>query len=387
MLGELSRRCKSIGISGVHGKTTTTMMVAAIVRELSLPGSVIAGGASTATDAPASVVQGDRFFVAETCEWRRHFLSFSPSVLVVTSVEADHLDYFKDGADVEDAFVEYAQRLPQSGEVLFCADDPGASRVARRVAETRGDIRLAPYGFSATGEGRLSDLRFSDGLVMFRAGETDLELHVPGEHNVLNAAAAAMVTHRLAAEFGGPSATRRDIEGAIRMALGRFTGSRRRSEVIGRKAGIIVLDDYAHHPTAIRATLEGFRQFYTGRRLIVDFMSHTYSRTRALAEQFGEALSVADVVILHDIYASARETNPGGIDGTILVGPTAAAAKRRGHPCEVHYEADVMSAVPFVRSIVKSGDLFVTMGAGDNWRIGRALLGQLGADEETEAVR
>ena len=378
VLGALSQRCPSVGVSGVHGKTTTTMMIAAAVRALGLPGSVIAGGAPTESGGRAAVTQGNRFFVAETCEYRRHFLSFSPSILVVTSVEADHLDYFRDAADVEDAFVEYALRLCDGGELVYCADNAGAARVADRVAELRSDIVLVPYGFGAAGEGRVSDLSLGDGAVAFRCGDIAYTLRVPGEHNVLNAAAAALVTRRLAtryaADTGRSSATEPDIRGA----LAGFTGSRRRSELVGRANDIVILDDYAHHPTAIATTLNGYRRFYEGRRLVVDFMSHTYSRTRALAVEFGDALSVADVVVLHDIYASARETNPGGIDGSVLVEPTRAAATRRGTKCEVHYEADVMASLPLIESIIRPGDLFVTMGAGDNWRVGRALLEALG---------
>jgi UDP-N-acetylmuramate--alanine ligase len=375
-LGEFSSRLPSVGIAGVHGKTTTTMMIAAIVAHLGLPGSVLAGGATLGGDRRATVSTGDRFFVAETCEYRRSFLSFRPRLMVITSVEADHLDYYRDAHDVEHAFLEYARLLPVDGELIYCADDQGASRVAARIASERPELTISSYGFSAAGEGRISGRRQEAGASRFRLADDELVLHVPGAHSVLNATAAILVCRRLAAWSDVESDTERFSQG-VRAALDRFSGSRRRSEIIGVVDDIVVVDDYAHHPTAIRATLEGFRSFYSGRRIVLDFMSHTYSRTLALRDQFGEALALADIVILHDIYASAREENPGGIDGTVLVAATREALKRRDAAGEVYYVPNLDEGAPLVAGIVRRGDLFVTMGAGDNWRVGQALLSHL----------
>lgn len=366
-LGELSLRQPSVGIAGVHGKTTTTALVACIAQRLRLPGTVLAGSALPDVDGRATLVQGGEFFVAETCEYRRNFLSFSPHLVVVTSVEADHLDFYADAADVEDAFVEYARRLAASGTLVYCADDPGATRVAERARAVRPDLELVPYGLSAAGAGAVEITDRRAGALECTIGGHAFELHVPGDHNALNAAAALLVARAVNGLLHEPLAER-DLLAGAREAIAGFHGTRRRSEVVGEAGGVLVLDDYAHHPTAIAATLAGFRAFYPGRRIVLSFMSHTYSRTRALLDDFARALSAADVLVLHEIYASAREENPGDVDGQSL----ADAAARL--TAAVHYVPDVLDALPLLDRVLERGDLFVTMGAGSNWRLGPRVL-------------
>lgn len=384
-LGAISRRQPSAAIAGVHGKTTTTALVASIVERLRLPWSVLAGSALGVRGERSTLLQGDELFIAETCEYRRHFLAFSPEVLVITSVEADHLDYFEDEADVMAAFLEFAGSLPDGGTLIFCRDDEGARAVASRVASERRDLRLMSYGMHPESDVRVTLAEHPAGSQSFLLGTQRYTLHVPGDHNVLNATAAILVVEELARRHGTPrepgavgAATERYP--AVQAAIGSFHGTRRRSEVIGGAAGVLVLDDYAHHPTAIRSTLSGFRTFYPGRRLVLSFMSHTYSRTLALLDEFAEALTLADVVILHDIYASAREENPGSVDGTVLAD---AARKRigRGNLGAVHYVAEPEDALSLLSSLLESGDLFVTMGAGNNWRLGVAWLEATSGDE------
>lgn len=388
-LGQLSARQPSVGIAGVHGKTTTTAMIASLARELDLPATVLAGSSLADLGGRATLVQGSDFFVAETCEYRRNFLSFSPRAVVITSVEPDHLDYYHDAADIRDAFVEYGRQLPHGGILIYCADDAGASSVARRIRAERPDVELRAYGRSVSGAGSVAVTGREAGRVRCTIGGLPCELHVPGDHNVLNAAAALLVIRLLLtwtadaradqAEAGargaGASAVDPDeLTARAAGALAAFHGTRRRAELVGEAGDVIVLDDYAHHPTAIAATLAGFRAFYPGRRLVLSFMSHTYSRTMALLEEFARALADADVLILHDIYASAREENPGGVDGETL----AAAARRYNE--HVHYVAGVQETVPLLERIIRPGDLFVTMGAGNNWRLGPLLLELLTAE-------
>jgi UDP-N-acetylmuramate--alanine ligase len=199
------------------------------------------------------------------------------------------------------------------------------------------------------------------------AGEFFLPL--PGRHMAWNAAAALALAGELLAAEGralGPA----ELELA-RAALAGFRGTRRRSELVGEAAGVLFLDDYGHHPTEIRATLEGYKSFY-GRRLVVDFMPHTYSRTRALLPQFAECFAPADQVILHRVYASAREQAQDGVDGRTLFREVAAR-----HPAVLYYE-EPSEALEMLAGMLRPGDLFVTMGAGDNWKLGRALLARLG---------
>ncbi|HUX12153.1 MAG TPA: UDP-N-acetylmuramate--L-alanine ligase [Spirochaetia bacterium] len=384
-LGELSRRIPSSGISGVHGKTTTTAMTGIIVKELELTGVVLAGSAVAGFGGRSTLFRGLDFFVAETCEYRRHFLAFSPRHIVLTSVEPDHLDYFRDLEDITQAFVEYALRLPDDGALIYCADDAGASTVAERVAGLRPGIRRIPYGESAEGLYRIEHIAQSPGSISFRipAAGAALELHVPGRHNVLNATAAIALTRELLADRhmerndSSESMSERTA-GTIRRALADFRGSRRRCEIVGEVSGILVIDDYGHHPTAIAKTLEGIAAFYPGRRIVVDFMSHTYSRTEALLEQFGRAFAAADLVITHRIYASAREA-AGSVTGEDL-----AAEIRRNRP-NVRYFPEPLDALPSLVGELRNGDIFVTMGAGDNWKLGRALLtGISGRDGEVD---
>ena len=322
-LGELSRSMPSIGIAGVHGKTTTAALCAAIVRAAGLPGIVLAGSTLSDLGERATLVQGQSFFIAETCEYRRNFLSFHPSVIVVTSIEADHLDYFRDRADIISAFDEYARSLPPRGELIYCADDDGACELAESILRERPDIRRTAYGENADGEGRVVYLPAPPGEIRFSVGRRPFMLRIPGKHNALNAAAALIATDR-ARQIAHPNADEGDTEFAAvaRDAVLEFHGTRRRSEIVGEAGGVLILDDYAHHPTAIAATLAGYREFYPGRRLILDFMSHTYSRTRALLDEFGKALAAADILILHEIYASAREENPGDVDELFSVNVT-----------------------------------------------------------------
>lgn len=370
-LGQVSAQCNSSGIAGVHGKTTTTALAGTILHRLHFPASVLVGSAVASFDGFQTVSDGEEYFVAETCEYRRHFLRFVPRRIIVTSVEPDHLDYFKGYEDILQAFVEYAMMLPAGGALIYCADDRGAAEVARRVAESGLRAELVPYGRQAAG-------RFGLAAIESRPGETRFQLRavpdrwfsvrIPGDHTVLNAVAAIALTFLLFEEKHGRSLSDAEID-TLASALNEFAGSRRRSEVVGEAGGILFLDDYGHHPTAIRTTLAGLRAFYPGRRIILDFMSHTYSRTEALLDDFAECFADADVVILHKIYASAREKS-GRVTGRDLFERVAE------HHEEVYYFDEVREALSFCEGILVPGDLFVTMGAGNNWVLGHELLGR-----------
>lgn len=372
-LGAFSAGLDSSGVSGVHGKTSTTAMIGTIIKALDLKASVLVGSGVANFGGHSTWAAGNDFFIAETCEYRRHFLRFHPRRIILTSVEMDHQDYFKDLTDISQAFVEYAQRLPQGGKLIYCCDEAGAKAVAGRVATLRPDIQLLPYGFTADGTWHIA-LTDSEpetqaftirGLVDQRGGPISFRLGVPGRHNILNAAAALALLHDIYTDhYGLPTA---DTLNAMAEALAEFRGSKRRSEIVGTARGVLFMDDYAHHPTAIRTTLEGFRSFYPNRRIVVDFMSHTYSRTAALLDEFAASFAAADEVILHDIYASAREKYDGSVTGRDLFDKTAAQ-----HPA-VHFFPKPTDAADYLRSNLRLGDLFVTMGAGDNWTLGRSL--------------
>jgi UDP-N-acetylmuramate--alanine ligase len=374
-LGAYSACFDSAGIAGVHGKTTTTVLTGALLRSLGIPAKVLAGGASAAFGGHSTLSLGDKYFAAETCEYRGHFLAFHPKRVILTAVESDHQDFFPTYESIRDAFVEYGKRLPAGGELIYCADDPGASEVAALLKAGDRGLRFIPYGFGAEGEYRIVSYRVERERAFFEiAGfPGELTMRVPGRHEALNAAAAlALVSLLVKKEFGGWNDESRE---AARRAFEDFSGPRRRSEIIGEAGGILFMDDYGHHPTAIRTTLEGLRAFYPKRRLVVSFMSHTYTRTAALLDEFASSLGEADLLALHKIYASARENYSGGITGRTLFekikGPDASAGPRNGE--RVFYTDEPMDAFDALKEKLKPGDLFITLGAGNNWPLGLEL--------------
>lgn len=385
-LGMLSEHADATGIAGVHGKSTSTALAGTIIRALELPATSVVGSMVPDFGDRAASVQGARFFVAETCEYRRHFLSFHPDRIMVTGVEPDHLDYYRDYEDIQGAFRDYAMRLSTGGLLVYCSDDPGAVDVASYVTEKRPDVRLTGYGYSADGRFALTSVTVADEQVQFSlAGfATPLALRVPGRHNAVNCAGVLALVEDMLKVDGHTLDDERWSR--VRDAVLRFAGLKRRSEVVGEVSGITVLDDYAHHPTAIAAELAAVREFYPGRRLVIDFMSHTYSRTAALLEEFAEALVAADVLFLHRIYASAREAQRDGVTGRSL---EQAVRRQLEHNPRARLESltyidTPLDAVEAVVQLLRPGDIFLTMGAGDNWQVGLAVLDTLSKSDSSK---
>lgn len=362
-LGLISRGQPTAAVAGVHGKTTTTAIAGTMAQTAGLPVGVIAGSGVSNFNGRSCLFLGDRGLIAETCEYRRHFLNVAPRWLIVTSIEPDHLDYFKDYKDILSAFIEYALKLPEKGCLIYCADDPGAAELAREVQSRREDLCFIPYGFTAPGDYCIRNYCVeNERLVADVAGFTvPLRLRIPGRHTVLNAVAAAALVFSMGEELG----IKLD-QGKLLQGCEAFRGSKRRSEILGEAGGVLFMDDYAHHPTAIKTTLQGLREFYPGRRIVVDFMSHTYSRTAALLKGFVSAFGDADELILHDIYASARE-HAGGISGQELYRRTAERHR------SVRYFPEPVEALEKLESFLSPGDLFITMGAGNNWIVSHEL--------------
>ena len=366
-LGLLSESSDSSGISGTHGKTTTAALSGLILRAWDLPATILAGSEVSGFGERSTLILGRHYLVAETCEYRRHFLNFRPQRIVVTSVEADHLDYFRDLEDVLEAFLSYCRNLPPEGQLIINSDDRGAGEVLSRIRRDRKDIRIIPYGRSAEGRFRITSIESRAGNTAFELSGVPgpLVLNYPGIHTVYNATAALALSCCIL-ETEGSELTAGLIRGAAE-ALGNYRGSRRRTEVLGTAGGVLFIDDYGHHPTEISSTLAGLKSFYPDRRIVVDFMSHTYSRTKALLEEFATCFQAADLVVLHRIYASARENKDAGVNGKTLFQEVSAH-----HPQAVYFE-EPQEAIPYLQEALKPGDLFVTMGAGDNWRIGREI--------------
>ena len=378
-LGAWSSMFDSTGVCGVHGKTTTTAMCGVLMRAAALPAQVLVGSAVIDFDEMSTISLGGKYFIAETCEYRKHFLSFHPTRIILTSVESDHQDFFPTYESIRDAFVEYCRMLPEGGQLFYCADDSGASEAARIIKNDNRNIKLIPYGFTASGDYQIVSYNVENAKTVFSvAGFSNsgvFKLNIPGRHEVLNAAAALALTTELAKNENGKPLSDVQIQ-AVKNALENFKSTKRRSEIIGEAGGIMFMDDYGHHPTAIKTTLEGIKSFYPNRRLIVSFMSHTYTRTSFLLDEFAHAFNDADIVFFHKIYASARENYKGGVNGQTLYERTASVRKggeggvSRG---ETFYIEEYDDAFKPLCEILKSGDIFLTLGAGNNWPLGKKL--------------
>jgi UDP-N-acetylmuramate--alanine ligase len=362
MLAELMRLKYGIAIAGMHGKTTTTSMVASVLAAGGLDPTVVVGGRVGALGSNARLGKS-QYLVAEADESDRSFLKLSPILSVVTNIDREHMDCYRDMEDVERTFIEFMDRVPFYGMVVACWDNPPLRkllpRVERRVVtyglEDGADFRIVSRDFSGKGGESLSTFRIN-----FKGTDlADFKLRVPGGHNVLNATAAIAVGIGL------------DIQpDDIRHALDEFRGVDRRFQVRGSAAGVTVIDDYGHHPTEIRATLAAARQCGYDRVLVV-FQPHRYSRTKLLMDEFSTAFRDADAVLMLDIYA-ASEKPIEGVTAQVLAQRVRDA---KGRPAE--YIASFADAVEAVAETAQAGDLVLTLGAGNVSQLGPQIIERL----------
>jgi UDP-N-acetylmuramate--alanine ligase len=361
------------------------------MRAADIPAQILVGSAAPDFGGRSTLSVGDRYFIAETCEYRKHFMSFRPRRIILTSVESDHQDYFPTYESIRDAFVEYCRLLPQGGQLIYCADDSGACEVARIIEEDNRGIEFIPYGFTAPGDYKILSYNVENERAVFRiAGmPQEIKMRIPGRHEALNTAAGLALTQALA------NSENRSLDcghiQSIKTALENFKSTKRRSEIIGEAGGIVFMDDYGHHPTAIKTTLEGIKSFYPTRRLIVSFMSHTYTRTAALLEEFSGCFNDADILFLHKIYSSARENysipvEQGGVNGKVLFEKASAFRAIAGKK-ESYYINEIDDAFQPLCEMLKPGDIFVTLGAGNNWPLGEKLLAHFGKINDKPGVR
>ncbi|MGB6688675.1 MAG: UDP-N-acetylmuramate--L-alanine ligase [Terracidiphilus sp.] len=344
MLAELMRLKYGIAIAGMHGKTTTTSMVASVLAAGGLDPTVVVGGRVDALGSNARL-GSSRYMVAEADESDRSFLKLSPILAIVTNLDREHMDCYKDMADVEQAFLAFIDKLPFYGAVTACIDDPQLASILPRAHR-----RIFTYGTKAEANYWIQPLDAKSAcfwrFAVLTAGGLlgPFELHVPGRHNVLNAAAAVAIGHQL--EIPPEQ---------IAEGLKNFSGVDRRFQLRGEARGITVVDDYGHHPTEIRATLAAAREC-GHKRVIVVFQPHRYTRTRDLLEEFGGAFKCADEVVVLPIYAASEEAIPG-ITAELL-------ASRIEGP-KVRFAADFARAAIEVLKTAGEGDLILTLGAGN----------------------
>lgn len=346
----------TVTVAGTHGKTTTTALTAHMLRSVGASPSFAVGANIASLGVNAELGQG-ALFVAEADESDGSFLNYRPNVIIVTNVEADHLDYYGTADAVHQAFVDFARLLPEDGLLICCADDSGAADLARQMRRERPELRVQTYGFAEWADRRLSDAHpESDRFVAtveWGSGESrELNLGIPGEHNLLNATAALAVGLHVGL----------DPDEALQ-ALASFTGAARRFELKGEVASIRVFDDYAHHPTEVTAALRAGRAVADQGELHVIFQPHLFSRTWEFYRQFAQALSLADTVSVLDIYA-ARENPIDGVTSELI-------SDRVDVPSAV---LDKEQAVTRVVESAAPGDVIMTIGAGDVTQLGPQIV-------------
>jgi UDP-N-acetylmuramate--alanine ligase len=364
MLAELMRQKYGVAIAGAHGKTTTTSMIASVLTHGYLAPTIVIGGRLRSTNRNAKLGTG-QFFVAEADESDGSFLRLSPTIAVITTIDEEHLDYYKNLDSIKDAFVEFANKVPFYGAAVVCADDENVRSVMPRITR-----RMLTYGLNGDSDVSATDITQSGLAMRYKAlvkGEIlgEITLRMPGRHNVYNSLAALTVGLELRVEFE-----------AVKRALQEFEGVRRRFEIKGEACGVTVLDDYGHHPTEIRAVLDTARTIWKG-RIIAVFQPHRYTRTSLLAAQFGKAFDSCDHVYLTDIYAAGEEPIKGVSSETI-----GAEVRKRGK-AGVTIRPDLKAIEETIITELASGDVVVTLGAGDIWKFGESLLARLRAGKQS----
>jgi UDP-N-acetylmuramate--alanine ligase len=351
MLAECMRMQYGIGIAGTHGKTTTTSMVGLALTEGGIDPTIIVGGKLSGLGGTNARLGKGEFIVVEADEFDRTFLKLTPTIAALTTLESEHLDTYKDLNDIKAAFIEFSNKVPFYGFVILCLDEPALQDIMPQINK-----KIITYGLTTQADIRAVDINHTEFLssytVKYHGEELGrINLKIPGTHNIKNSLVAVCIAKELGIEFS-----------VIKKALESFTGVYRRFE-IKYNNDILVVDDYAHHPTETSATLAGIRAGWD-RRLIAVFQPHLYSRTRDFYQEFGRSFLNSDIFICTDVYP-ARETPIEGISGEII----ADAARKFGHK-NVIYVQDKNDIPARLMELKKDKDIIVTMGAGDIWKYG-----------------
>jgi UDP-N-acetylmuramate--alanine ligase len=359
MLAELMRLYRhGIAIAGTHGKTTTTSMIAHLMTSAGFDPTVVVGGRVASLGSNARLGRGD-YIVVEADESDGSLLMLTPSLAVLTNIDRDHLDHFSSGIEgIRQCFLAFVNRVPFYGTIVLCLDDPNIQAIIPQIAR-----KSLSYGLTAQAHVSASEIEqrgFESEFVVKAFGRElgRMKLSVPGTHNIYNALAATAVGLDLGIEFG-----------RIAESLGEFRGADRRFQVKGEKQGILLVDDYGHHPTEIQATLAAARN--SGRRTVVLFQPHRYTRTRDLMEEFARSFYDADVLLITDIYPASEEPIEG-----ITSARLAQMVERFGHR-HVEYVGPLASAAARLKEIARAGDLVLTLGAGNVYQAGDEFLESL----------
>ncbi|MCP3872088.1 MAG: UDP-N-acetylmuramate--L-alanine ligase [Desulfobacteraceae bacterium] len=356
MLAELMRIKYSIAISGAHGKTSTTAMVSQILNTAGLDPTVIIGGLLKGLDTNALHGKGE-YIVAEADESDGSFLKYAPAIAAVTNIDLEHLDFYKDIEDIKDNFVQFINSIPFYGLAILCLDNEHIQNILPKI-----HVRYTTYGMTAQSDLQAREILFDGSKSHFKVFHHEkylgqINLNIAGKHNISNALAGIAA----GLEINIPFKT-------IKKALELIEGVKRRLEIKGDKKGIIVMDDYGHHPTEILATLTAIRESYKEKRLMVLFQPHRYTRTKGLFEEFTRSFYQSDILIVLPIYA-ASEKEIKGVDAQHLCD----AIREHGHK-DVSYAPDFTQALSMITHKVKKGDIVLTLGAGDIYTLGEKLV-------------
>jgi len=358
MLAELMRMKHGIAIAGTHGKTTTTSMVATVLSHGDIDPTVVIGGRLDSIGSNAKLGQGE-FLVAEADESDGSFLKLSPTIAVVTNVDEDHLDFYQDLDEIRATFIDFINKVPFYGLVILCLDDENLQGMIPQVKK-----RLVTYGLTSQADFQATEIEHQADRTSFMVhyrGEAlgRLNMCMPGRHNVLNALAAVAVGMELDLPFA-----------VIAEGFQDFGGVQRRFQVKGEAQGIMVVDDYGHHPVEVKATLAAARAGWN-KRVVAVFQPHRYSRTEALFEDFTKAFNQADHIAVMDVYAAGEEPRP-----EVSAEKLADAISGHGHK-SCCYTGNTISTVEHLQAVLQSGDIVITLGAGNVWQVGEELLQQL----------
>jgi UDP-N-acetylmuramate--alanine ligase len=365
-LGQMMEGKRGVAVAGTHGKTTTTAMIALILRDAGLDPTFIVGGDIPQLGTNAAAGEGE-VFVIEADEYDYTFLGLQPEIAVITVVEWDHPDCFPTPESMQEAFLQFVESVPPEGVLIGCGDEPGVQRLFRKDGLRAKVPATITYGLNEGNDWRALGLRPNAGggydfSVSRPSGTYEVCISLPGTHNVKNALAALVVADRLGVPF---------VRAAN--ALASFTGVGRRFEIKGQVDDILVVDDYAHHPTEIRATLAAARTRYPDRRIWAVFQPHTFSRTRALLDDFAAAFTDADQVIVVDIFP-AREVDDLSLSSRHILA-------RMEHP-GAGYIGALDDAADFLVHQARAGDVLITLGAGDGYRVGEMVISGIGSRKQ-----
>ncbi|MCP4369257.1 MAG: UDP-N-acetylmuramate--L-alanine ligase [Deltaproteobacteria bacterium] len=356
MLAELMRLKYSVAVAGAHGKTSTTSIIASVLERGGLDPTVVIGGKLKSIGSNALLGHGD-FIVAEADESDGSFLKMSPTIAVVTNIDREHLDFYEDLDDIKNSFLSFIDRIPFYGLAVLCLDNESVQKLIPKIKK-----RHTTYGMSAQADFQAENVKF-EGLKSFFSikhnGELlgDITLNLPGIHNVYNSMASIAVGMELDIDFE-----------VIKNALKTAEGVQRRLEIKGEINGITVVDDYGHHPSEIKVTLQAATESWPDRRKVVVFQPHRYTRTRALFDDFTRSFYQSDVLVVLPVYA-AGEKKIEGVKSDLMC----KEIRAHGHS-SVIFKKSIKEAVSHLKNVLNSDDILLTLGAGDVWKVGEEIL-------------